>query len=273
MSLLLKTTKIKINDDDDDKKNSYEITNEDIELAQELGLLNPIDHFEVMIDNEEEFYDDVDKFIDELEISESPMWFEIEGIYTNNHIYYNIPVRIISISDHYAFGSIDGDECVYIPKSLLHNISLNELVSINLIYKESGINSWKAIKINNKKDYKPVLINSLIIGDEEFNYIQNTYHIPFQDIGKMIGKNGYILKKVIKNYLFNNPEDLNYFNPEPIDWNNFEEWYEDANIPILNINNVSDDYTEIKLYYKSIIKFKGKIKFDPITDYIMKLYY
>jgi len=272
MTLLLKTTQIKLNENNC----GYEmtgITDEDIKLAQEVGLLDPVDDFEIMIDKEQEFINEGEKFIDELEISENPQWFEIEGIYTKyNYIYYNIPVRINTIKDRYAFGSIDGEDNVYIPKSLIHNISLNELASINLIYKESGENKWKAIKINKKNKCEPVLVNELIIeGNEEFIYTQNTYHIPRQDIGKMIGRNGNILKKVIKNYLKNNSESIYYFNPEPFDWNNFDEWYDNANIPSLDINNIGD-YTEVKLYNKIKITDKDNINFDPVKDFIMKLY-
>ena len=139
---------------------------------------------------------------------------------------------------------------------------------MDLIYKEYDNNCWKAIRINDKKNYEPVLVNELIINNDDGNYIHNTYHIPFQDIGKMIGKNGNILKKVIKDYLINNRDDIIHFNPEPLDWINFDKWYDNANIPKLDINNYKE-YTEIKLYYKK----NDKLKFDPVKDFIMKLYY
>ena len=88
--------------------------------------------------------------------------------------------------------------------------------------------------------------------------------------GKMIGKNGNILKKVIKDYLINNQDEIIYFNPEPLDWTNFDEWYENANIPKLDINNTCIEYTEVKVYYKIKI---GRMRFDPIQDFLMKLYY
>ena len=91
-----------------------------------------------------------------------------------------------------------------------------------------------------------------------------------QDIGKMIGKNGNILKKVIKDYLINNLDEIIYFNPEPLDWTNFDKWYENANIPKLDINNTCTEYTEVKVYYKIKIP---RIQFDPIQDFLMKLYY
>ena len=46
---------------------NYSINKEDIELAQEVGLLNQTDDFENMITKEEEYFEDLDQFIYELE--------------------------------------------------------------------------------------------------------------------------------------------------------------------------------------------------------------
>ena len=261
------TTKNITNDNID----NYCINEEDIELAQEVGILNQTDDFENMITNEEEYLEDLDQFIYELEVlSQSSDWFECEGIYTNNYVYKDVPVRVNIKKANYAFGGIDGVNNVYIPKSLLNKITTNEIVSMDLIYKECDNNCWKAIRINDKKNYKPVLVNELIIRNNDGDDTYSTYHIPFQDIGKMIGKNGNILKKVIKDYLINNQDEIIYFNPEPLDWTNFDEWYENANITKLDINNTCIEYTEVKVYYKIKI---GRMRFDPIQDFLMKLYY
>ena len=253
------------------------ITNEDIELAQELGLINSTkDDFELMIDHEEEYLldqvEEYNKSLNELEISHHSGLFECETIY-NNNIYYNIPIRVNIKKNHYGFGSIDGINNVYIQKSLLDKVSVNELVSANIIYKKNGDNDWKVIKINDKKKYEPVLIYESIIKCGDNINIENTYHIPRQDIGKMIGKNGNILKKIMKDYFINNKDQLIYFNPEPIDWYKFDEWYDNANIPSLDINNYNTDYTEITLYYEINEDFKEQMKFEPVRDFIMKLYY
>ena len=93
------------------------ITNEDIELAQEVGLLNQTDDFENMITKEEEYFEDLDQFIYELEdLSQNSHWFECEGIYTNNYVYKDVPVRVNIKKPNYAFGGIDGVNNVYIPK-------------------------------------------------------------------------------------------------------------------------------------------------------------
>ena len=253
------------------------ITNEDIELAQELGLIDSTkDDFELMIDSEEQYLldqeEEYNKSVDELEISHHSGLFECETIY-NNYIYNNIPVRVNIKKNNYGFGSIDGINNVYIPKSLLNRVSVNELVSADLIYKKYGDNDWKVIKINDKKKYEPVLIYESIITHDDNIHIENTYHIPYQDIGKMIGKNGNILKKIMKDYFINNKDQLIYFNPEPIDWYKFDEWYDNANIPSLDINNYNTDYTEITLYYEINEDFKEQMKFEPVRDFIMKLYY
>ena len=130
---------------------NYSINKEDIELAQEVGLLNQTDDFENMITKEEEYFEDLDQFIYELEdLSQNSHWFECEGIYTNNYVYKDVPVRVNIKKPNYAFGGIDGVNNVYIPKSLLDKITTNEIASMDLIYKECDNNCWKAIRINDK---------------------------------------------------------------------------------------------------------------------------
>ena len=48
---------------------NYSINKEDIELAQEVGLLNQTDDFENMITKEEEYFEYLDQFIYELEFN------------------------------------------------------------------------------------------------------------------------------------------------------------------------------------------------------------
>tara|TARA_B100001094_G_C18186574_1_gene804173 strand:+ start:2792 stop:3604 length:813 start_codon:yes stop_codon:yes gene_type:complete len=270
MTLSLKTTKINIDDNYNYFTNG--ITEEDMILARETGLLNPEDDFEKMIDNIDDFYNEQDKFIDELEKSQNQNWFVIEGIFTKNYIYKEVPVRVTSIKKNCGFGSIYGIDEVYIPKSLLSKVSLQQLVSMDLIYKKQNNNSWKAIKINNYKN-NLVTINELIIDDKDERTIQNVYHIPFQNIGLMVGKNGHYIKKIIKNYIINNQEDAKYFNSDELDIDNFDKWYENANLPSIDANNYSTDYTEIKLYFTIKIEYLDEMKFDILNDFIKKLYY
>ena len=70
------------------------ITNEDIELAQELGLIDSTkDDFELMVDSEEQYLldqeEEYNKSVDELEISHNSGLFECETIHTN-YIYTDI---------------------------------------------------------------------------------------------------------------------------------------------------------------------------------------
>ena len=62
-------------------------------------------------------------------------------------------------------------------------------------------------------------------------------------------------------------------NSNELEISNFDTWYENANFPSIDINNTSKDYTEIKLYYTTLIQYLDEMKFNPLNDFIKKLYY
>ena len=140
-------------------KDITNITKEDIYLSKHLNIIDYKDDFDLMIDNEEEFLDDYYDFLREIEISENNKLIESEVIIVNN-IYQNIPVRINKIYNKYAFGLINNHTNVYIPKKFINNISLNELVSMNILYNKNK-NNWKCVSLNRKCE--PILINSVNI--------------------------------------------------------------------------------------------------------------
>ena len=95
------------------EKNGFD--SEDFELGEELGLLTPrnahelqdeID-FDELIDNEENFQIDGENDIQEYELCISGSMRECEVIIPGK-IYENIPVRINTLNDKFAVGSIDG---------------------------------------------------------------------------------------------------------------------------------------------------------------------
>ena len=132
-------------------------------------------------------------FLDELYLSENDYFRKIE-ILDLNEVYYDIPVRITIIYKNYAFGKISDINDVYIPKKFIYNLSFNELVSMNIVFKN---NNWKCIKINKKVE--PVLINKLEIEKKYTNYTKELYHIPYQqNLGLILGKNGNNLKDIQK---------------------------------------------------------------------------
>ena len=174
MSLLLKTTKVNSENNLDYSKG---ITEEDIILAKEIGLLNEEDVFKQIFEDSNDFYNEQDKFIKEIEISENQDLLSIECIFTD-YTYKDIPVRITTIKDHFGFGSIYGIDEVYIPKSLISKVSLHQLVSMDLIYSKKDTNCWKAIKVNNLKN-DLVTISELIIDDNEEGFVQYKMYIIY----------------------------------------------------------------------------------------------
>ena len=245
------------------------IVEEDQVLAKELGILDnseDIDDFDKMIMEEEEFNDERQEFYDELERLEAGYVASCEYIIPN-HKYENIDVRVIKKFPNWALGSIDGNKCVYIPKSLINKVSYGELVSMTLAYTGLNPNPWKAVHVSMKID--PVEMDEIMnIKDMECIKMK-TFHIPKQDIGKMVGKNGNNITRIMKDYLYNNPFNSCLFSDEPYDGTN--EWFENAtDIPKFNITN-QEEYTVVNMWYNSVLD-NGSIDFDPVNDLLQKMY-
>jgi len=269
MSLLIKTA-IK---DIIFEPNIIGITNQDIFLAENINLINKTNDFYKMMDNEEDIINDYFNSLEELERFDNSNLLESECIYTD-FIYQDIPVRIKTINKNEAFGQINNDSNIYISKKNLNNLIVGELVSMNIMYNECGINSWKCISVNKKCN--PVLVSKYLMEKNDSIYTEQKYHIPLQDIGYFIGKNGNNLKNIIKSYLLLNKNDIKLLNKcensEELFKDDFNTWYETANIPSINLKNISN-YTELSLYYEIDKDSKSTLKFNPITDFLMKLYY
>ena len=157
---------------------NYSINKEDIELAQEVGLLNQTDDFENMITKEEEYFEDLDQFIYELEdLSQNSHWFECEGIYTNNYVYKDVPVRVnikkpnyLIKQFEYLFGEDQGRYIVEIEKENFNKIK--EILNENSIhYDEVGIVVEKDIIIDDKSK----------ISIEELNLSDKTWLTKFMN--------------------------------------------------------------------------------------------
>jgi len=245
------------------------IVEEDYVLAKELGILdNPEDlsDFDKMIMEEEEYNDERQAFEDEFERLEAGYVASCEYILPN-HKYENIDVRVIKKFSNWALGSIDGNKCVYIPKSLINKVSYGELVSMTLLYTGLSPNPWKAIHASMKID--PVKMDEIMnIKDMECIKMK-TFHIPKQDIGKMVGKNGNNISRIMKDYLYNNPFNSCLFSDTSYDGSN--EWFENAtDLPKFNITN-QEEYTVVNMWYNSVLD-NGCIDFDPVKDLLQKMY-
>jgi hypothetical protein len=245
------------------------ITDDDYVLAKELGILdNPkdLDDFDKMICEEEEFNDERQAFEDELDRLDAGYIATCECMIPN-HTYENIDVRVIKKFSNWALGSIDGNKCVYIPKSLINKVSYGELVSMTLVYTGLNPNPWKAIHASKKID--PVEMGEIMnINDTECMKMK-TFHIPKQDIGKMVGKNGNNISRIMKDYLYNNPNDSCLFSDESYDGTN--EWFQNAtDIPKFNITN-QEEYTAVNMWYNSVLD-NMYIHFDPVKDLLQKMY-
>jgi len=238
------------------------IVEEDYVLAKEL------DDFDKMIMEEEAFNDEHQAFEDELERLNTGYVATCECI-ISNHKYENIDVRVIKKFPNWALGSIDGNKCVYIPKSLINKVSYGELVSMTLAYTGLNPNPWKAVHVSMKID--PVEMDEIMnIKDMECIKMK-TFHIPKQDIGKMVGKNGNNITRIMKDYLYNR-EDMNcacLFSDASYDGSN--EWFENAtDLPKFNITN-QEEYTVVNMWYNSVLD-NGCIDFDPVKDLLQKMY-
>jgi len=247
------------------------ITDDDYILAKKLGIIDnfeDLDDFDKMICEEEEFNDERQAFDDEKEYFEAGYVASCEYIIPN-HKYENIDVRVIKKFPNWALGSIDGNKCVYIPKSLINKVSYGELVSMTLVYTVLNPNPWKAVHVSMKID--PVEMDEIMnIKDMECIKMK-TFHIPKQDIGKMVGKNGNNITRIMKDYLYNNQGILYSCLFSDASYDGSNEWFENAtDLPKFNITN-HEEYTVVNMWYNSVLDYPH-IDFDPVKDLLQKMY-
>ena len=248
---------------------------DDEELAEECGLMTPrvMSDFDKMIEEEEEFLNDGLDIVEELEavIDKGDGLFANEVIQPGK-VYENIPIRIIMKKNAFAIGAIDGNSSVYISCGLMKtaNLTIGSIHMANLIYKPSNQNDWKAIFIHPKID--PVLVNEF--SSEGINF--STYHVPKQNLGKMIGKGGICIQKILNDIVYNNPSMKNAFNGDIV---SDKVMMEGEGVPKLDINNF-DDYTEIKVWDNhgkrciptTPTSESNPVMFDVIEDFAKKMY-
>ena len=247
------------------------LNTQDYILAKELGIIddpNDLDDFDKMIEFEEEFNDEHQSFEDEKHFLEGEYYTKCEFI-EKNKTYENIEVRIVKKWNTWALGSIDGNKCVYIPNSLSRNVSIGELSSMSIVFTGLKPNPWKAIHVNKK--IEPVEIEEVSCIHEKISeYIKmKTFHIPKQDIGKMVGKNGQNINKIMKDFIYNNPMSSELFDDNQYDGSN--EWLTNAtDIPKFNITN-RGEYSVVNMWYNKFLENRC-IEFDPINDLFKKMY-
>ena len=237
------------------------ITDEDFELAKELGLLEDekdICEFDEMIEFEEDFLDTGLDWLDELNLANDQRYRHVEVIETTKK-YKGIDVRLIIKQNSYGIGTIDGEPSVSIPQSLLKHISVGEISKMDLQYKPYNSCQWKCIFIHKKVD--PVIVGEM--EDCTNRYIK--VHIPKYDIGEMIGSRGKYLKSVLRNAIYNEPELKELWNDKENEVN-----YE----PKLNIyKNTNENYTEIDVWMpKRTLKNLDTSKWNVLNKFVKKIY-
>jgi hypothetical protein len=267
--------------ENDDHWKTQIIDEADHELAREVGIQNPIiDDYDTMVNNQEdlrdEFFDEYDNFKLEEERTYADFGYITAEVLDTNKVQENIEVRIIKKwhdnfnRTKWALGSIDGNKNVYISKSLANKVTVGELVRMNLVYKPSNNNIWKAIYVYQKVE--PVIVEEMCTL-YKFNNYSATYHIPKQDIGKMIGKNGFYIKKVFKNLSYDRGYELDKLNQNYEKFSDTDEWWNSSVIPSLDINNPPNkNYTEVTIWYDQTLPHQFGMSFNAIQDLVMKLY-
>ena len=266
--------------ENDDHWKTQIIDEQDQELAREVGIQNPIiDDYDTMVNNQEdiqdEFFDEYDNFKLEEERTYADFGYITAEVLDTTKVQENVEVRIIkkwydnSNITKWALGSIDGNKNVYISKSLAKKVTIGELVRMDLVYKLSNNNIWKAIYVHQK--IEPVIVEEMSALYKCDNY-SATYHIPKQDIGKMIGKNGFYIKKVLKNLSYDRGYQLDQLNPNYEKFSDTDEWWNSSVFPSLDINNLPNkNYTEVKIWYDPNLLLQFG-QFNAIKDLVMKLY-
>ena len=79
----------------------------------------------------------------------------------------------------------------------------------------------------------------------------NVLEVPTQDLGKMIGKNGFNIHKIRNDIIHNNQE--------------MSHVWEEKKFPAVDISN-EDDCTMIKLWEK------GETDYDSVQGFVKKMY-
>lgn len=262
------------------------IDESDIILGKALGLLEDskdIEPFDKMVENEEEYLVDLNDFLDEMERLEPNYYVKAECTKPKGD-YKNIPVRIVKIFPNWALGSIDGNKCVYVPSTLLSKVSTGAIYNMTLIHTPFNNNPYKAIYVepkvnpvhtggvNHIDELKDNELCDYLLGykkDKICEYVRmKQFHIPHVDIGKTVGKNGFNIEKVIKDYIYNNQHYCSVAFDVNDDMKDVEIF------PQFNFTDMGD-YTVVEMWYN---RFLDKLReceaftFNPELDVLQKLY-
>ena len=252
------------------------IDESDIVLGKALGLIedpSDIEPFEEMIENEEEYLEDLNDFLDELERLEPNHYVKAECTKPKGE-YKNIPVRIVKVFSNWALGSIDGNKCVYVPHTLMSMVSTGAIYNMTLIHTPFNKNPFKAIYVEPK--ITPVHtggVNHIMeLNSDKIPVYEHVcmkqFHIPHVDIGKTVGKNGFNIEKVIKDYIYNNQ----HYCSVAFD---IGDDMKDAKIfPQFNFTD-KGDYTVVEMWYNRFLDKLHECKaftFKPEIDVLQKLY-
>jgi len=160
----------------------------DYELAEELGILEPrFDismkdeiEFDNMVNIEEEFQNDGEEFIDDYEIIHDGGYRNCEVVLKGD-IKQFVEVKIESIGDKFAIGSIEGKKEVFIPRGVIKRSSEKDHVS------EDFIDRTKEIPYGNRKkkggykydediatiDYGKKLVGEMCLMDIEYEGVES----------------------------------------------------------------------------------------------------
>ena len=179
-----------------------------------------------------------------------------------NKVYEMITVRYVINMKNFGIGSIDGNNCVYIPNIIQKEITVGEIVLMNLIYKLSG-------KIH----------GSYAISTQKLNQLLHLYLFPKKMmilifiwrslwlINKMLKndrKNGICIQKIMNDYVYNNNTDTFVRDGKNVK-------IESEKYSKINVNNESS-YTIIDVWDKPNLR-PDDCKFNVKKDFINKLYY
>ena len=250
----------------DGKKSPWEekgVSNEDFEMAKETGLMdNPDDivddEFTKMMEEQEDILQEGLDFLDEIDLWYDKRPRQVEYL-RDGKIYKNIEVRVVSLLNCNAFGTIDGYPKVFIPSKFHKYISLNEIFRMDLRYDIT--HSYPLIATFIHKKVEPYVAAKIISPNNDDEYMK--VHIPKQDIGKMIGKKGHNLNSILEVAEYNEPELK-------------EIWTDGENdrrySPKLNVHdNTKEMYTEVDIWMpKSPVN--KEVDWNVLDDYVQKIY-